>query len=404
MKIWIIHQHAVGPEQKGIIRHYRLAKELIRKGHQVVIVASSFDHFTHQEVHLSPGQICKYDDSRDVPFFWVRSPTYHQQKSKRLWNMFVFAFRIWRGRLTRELFRPDVIVGSSPSLFSAFASALLARRLKVPFIAEIRDLWPQTVIDIGPSSPRHPVIWIMRQMEKYIYKSSSKIITALPGSEGYFYQHHVAQLKVVCVPNFVDLSELPPSEFSDWDYKKFKIYYAGSHGIANGLFAVVETAHRLQLNGHRHIEFNLIGDGPLKPALQKRAQELKLENLNFMNSVPKTEIYKTLKNADAFLMPLRKANVFRWGVSPNKLFDYLALKRPLIYSIDSSFNPAIQANCGISVPPENPAALADGVLRLAALSADERAQMAERGFTFLTENFLLPHAAEKFLEALDPSN
>jgi len=156
--------------------------------------------------------------------------------------------------------------------------------------------------------------------------------------------------------------------------------FAGAHGAANGLDALLDAAKQIAHGPlGQTIQIELIGDGPEKKRLQQRAVEENITNVNFRQPVAKHEIYNVLKSADAFLMVLEDSPVFHWGVSPNKLFDYLSVGRPVIFNISTNTNLVQEAKAGITVKPGDPKALAEGIERLARLPLDERIAMGRRG-------------------------
>ena len=160
MKIWFVNHYAVPLTHVGNVRHFTLARELVKRGHDVSIVASSFIHKTLSEGVSTGKNACKHENIEGVDFLWIKTPPYKGNSWKRLWNMTVFGFRFWMGKGTRGLKRPDIIIGSSPDPLAAFAAYRVARRLKVPFVFEVRDLWPQTLVDLGRISPNHPLVRI----------------------------------------------------------------------------------------------------------------------------------------------------------------------------------------------------------------------------------------------------
>lgn len=385
LRIWIINQYAVPPDRAGGARHYKLAVQLQQRCHEVLIVAGSFDHRTRTEFRLQPGQQWLEQDIQGVPYLWLRTPPYAGNDAKRFWNMLAFAARVWRGKGLYARPRPDVILGSTPTLFAAEAAAHLARRFRVPFVLEVRDLWPDSLIDIGNFSPRHPVIRALRLLERRLYRSADHIISLLPGAVSYIEAVRGREGSVTWIPNGVDTGRIPPPPTGNGLGDRFTVTYAGAHGVANGLETVLDAAQLLAREGESRILFRLIGDGPEKARLVRRASDQGLTNVEFMEPVPKAEIFRWLWASDACLMPLKPSPVFRWGVSPNKLFDYMAASRPVIFAVDTLHDPVSRSGGGVTIPPGDPVALANAVRRLAALSPAERQLMGERGRTYVAE-------------------
>src|SRR5260370_2581184 len=170
MRVWLINHYGLPPSEPGWTRHYALARELIRSGHDVRLIASSFNHVKGVEMNWAGEELCTFERFGQVPFLILRVPPY-RSKIARLWNMFVFAFEVWLGLGTRRMRKPDIVIGSSPTLLAAFAAERLARRLRVPFVFEIRDLLPLTLIHIG-MLPKHPALLGFRIIELYLYPNA----------------------------------------------------------------------------------------------------------------------------------------------------------------------------------------------------------------------------------------
>jgi glycosyltransferase involved in cell wall biosynthesis len=394
MRIWIINHYALAPTSAGGTRHYNFARQLIRRGHEVVIIASNFNHFS-QSYTDSSAKIGEIDYTHEVPFMWIPSPPYHGNSIARFWNMIIFSLRIQRKKYLSKLFTPDVIIGSSPHLFAALSADVLCRRYKIPFLLEIRDIWPDSLIDLGRFTKHHPLIKFMKYIEHYLYKRANKIICLLPMAERYLKTKGVNPNFILQLPNAIDTDNIP-NEFlstNNFNYskktqnEKFTVMYAGAHGLANDLETVLRAARILQENGlANHIQICLIGNGPDKNRLKLIAMQEGISMVRFLDAVPKNEIFTILNQADAFLMLLKDSPVFRWGISPNKLFDYLVMARPIIFGVESPFNPIQENGAGISIKPSHPESLASAIHDLSNLSKEKLNEMGLRGREFVFKN------------------
>jgi glycosyltransferase involved in cell wall biosynthesis len=275
------------------------------------------------------------------------------------------------------------VLGSSPQLFAAWAAQRLARHFRVPFVFEVRDLWPETFVSLGHMAPRNPLVRVLAGIERHLYRTSDRIVSLLPGAGDYIVEHGGDPDKIHWVPNGIDLSLVPPlSPLPRND--KFTVVYAGAHGAANGLDKLLDAAKLIQRQSPgQHIRIRLIGDGPEKARLQRRTADEGIDVVEFLPPVAKDGIYRSLFSADAFLMLLEDSPVFRWGISPNKLFDYLACARPVLFSVSSPFDPIAEARAGISVKPGDAHALAQGILQLSQVPIAERAAMGLRGRAYV---------------------
>ncbi len=392
MNIWIFNQYAHPPDLPGGTRHYDLGRELVRRGHKVVIFATSFHHHLRRETRLNPGEYWKIENVNGVNFIWIRTPPYQRNDKWRVWNMTVFMFRAWwLGRkipdLVPEIGKPDVIIGSSPPLLTPLAAYWIAKRYRIKFVMEVRDLWPQTIIDMGGLSVHHPITKTLQFLERFLYRRAERIITLLPFAHEYITACGFPQEKIVWIPNGVDLSRFEDfvAAASPKSEKVFKVMYLGAHGQANALDVLIQTAKVIQDRGYSGIRFILVGDGPEKPKLMALAKDLGLRNVEFREPVPKSEVTKVLQEADVFLFNLEKVEVFRYGISPNKLFDYMAAGKPIISSVRTLSNPVEVTRCGLVVPPRDSKALVEAVITLYRMSPKERVEMGRRGREYVAK-------------------
>jgi glycosyltransferase involved in cell wall biosynthesis len=314
-------------------------------------------------------------------------------------NMAMFAAKVWRGVGTKQLGKPDVIIGSSPHLFGALAAERVSRRLKVPFVLEVRDLWPQTLIDLGSVSAGHPVIKGLERIERYLYKHAERIITLLPQAREHMMTKGAAGDKVVWIPNGVKLEAQTPAALPTGGV--FTVMYAGTHGLANGLDAILDAAAILQRDPvARGVRFHFVGDGPFKERLQVRCEQEGLANVVFDAPVPKGHVFGTLQRADAFIVTLRDIPLYRHGISLNKIFDYFAAARPIVFGTNDGNNPVSEARAGVVVRAEDAPAMAEAIKHLLSLTPEERYQMGLRGRRYVQEHHASTHLAQKLEEVL----
>lgn len=399
MNIIMINHYAIPPIEAGGTRHYSLAKELIARGHHVHIVAANFSHQTKTPiVPNSEEQIFErvYDE---VPFIFVNVPAYQGNSPARLLNMLSFFRQIQYSSYFKRMDFPDVVIGSSPHPFAAWAAQRMAARWGVPFIFEVRDLWPQSLIDLGRISSKHPAVRLLAQLEKYLYNHADKIITLLPGAHEYIKSIGIDAGKVIWIPNGIDFS-LYNQLFPEAEHDKFTMMYAGAHGLANGLQTIINCAEILAKDYEDKIVFRLVGDGPQKEGLKKMVTEKQLTNVQFDVPVPKQQIPSILSQADAFIVVIVDSPLYKYGISLNKIYDYLVSAKPVVIGVNAFNNPVAEAGAGITVPPENPEALAKAVLELYHMTPADREQMGLNGRTYVEENHDFRKLAARLEEVL----
>ena len=410
MNIWIFNHYAHGPDLPGGTRHYDFGRELVRRGYQVVIFASSFHHYLHRETRLQSNETWKIEDIDGVKFVWLRTFPYRGNDWRRVVNMVSYMIRSWwLGRklplLVSGIQMPDIIIGSSVHLLAVLAAYWVAKHYKVPFVMEVRDLWPQTIVDMGRLSPRHPLVLVLRLLERYLYHRAKCIITLLPGLGEYVRLLGIPIEKVVWIPNGVNLERFN----MDWkiksnNFKKFTVMYLGAHGEANALDTLIAAAKMIQDQGYRNIRFVLIGEGPMKPHLIELAKKLELTNIEFRPPVPKEEVADVLQQADVTVFVLRNLPLYKYGISLNKMFDFLAAGKPIVFGGNSETNPVREAQSGIVVPPEDPKSLAEAIIKLWKTSPREREAMGRRGRMHVEKYYSIPVLVDRLEECLNKSN
>lgn len=399
--VWILNHYAQEPGGAGGTRHYSLAKHLLSNGWKASVIASSVELNTgHQR--LSGKEKQKKIDFDGVTFLWVRTPEYVGNGGGRMKNMLVYALHVLLPSVTKDLERPDVIVGSSVHPFAAWSAAILARRFRVPFIFEVRDLWPQTLVDMGRLRADGVVTKALRKLENWLYHRADRIVVLLPQAADYIVPLGVAVDKIVWIPNGVELDGYPePPRPPVRD--SFTLMYFGAHGQANGLDVLLKAMAKLKQQPEMsHVRLRLIGDGPLKPQLQELARDLDLNNVDFGAPVPKQQIPALAAEADAFVISvLDLPQLYRYGISMNKLFDYFAAARPIIIASSAVNDPVEEAEAGVSVRPGDSVALSKAIESLVLLPVEQRAAMGRAGRAYVEKNHDFRMLAAKLAATLN---
>ena len=394
MNIWIFNHYAITPDLPGGTRHYDFAKELTERGYNVTIFASSFHYSLLRETKDYGKSSYIIEDYDGVKFVWIKTFPYSKNDWRRVLNMLSYSVRVYNVAKKIDMEKPDVIIGSSVHLFAVYAAYLLSKYYKVPFIMEVRDLWPQTLIDMGVSR-WNPFVILLGILERFLYKRAQKIISVLPKAYEYITSLGIPLEKIEWIPNGVDLKRVEHIENNFEKKTGFKVLYTGAHGIANGLDTLLDSAKILKERGYSDIVIELVGDGYEKKRLMKRALEEGLDNVFFKDPVKKDKVPEILSQADVLFFNLLAKDTFKYGISSNKLFDYLASGRPIISASNASNNPVEEAKAGITVPPEDPEAVAEAIINLYKMSEEERLKMGENGRKYVQEYHDIPVLVDK---------
>ncbi|MDQ0956285.1 glycosyltransferase involved in cell wall biosynthesis [Streptomyces sp. B4I13] len=420
MRIWIFNHYAAPPDCAAGTRHYELGRVLATKGHDVTVFASSFSHFSRREERLAPGEKVATRTIDGVHFVWVRTPTYTGNGYRRVLNMAHYAVRVLAAQ--RSLNRPDVIVGSSVHLAAVLAAWRVARARHARFVVEVRDLWPQTLIDMGALRANGLPAKLLRLVESFCCRRASAVICLLPGAADYLEGRGVPTHKIHYVPNGIaDLPRQvdpaqpagpnvahPGSQAADLidRIRRFRkdgcltAGYIGSHGPANGVATIVSAAAELRSVGHPRVAVVLVGDGQEKAACLRLAHRYGLDDVLFWPPVPKQAVPAVLAELDVTLFCLRDVAVFKYGLSSNKLFDYLASGKPVLFASNAPGGPVRESGGGVCVPAESPEAVAGALAGLAAMSDTERERMGERGRRWVYRHHGMTSLADAFLAAV----
>jgi glycosyltransferase involved in cell wall biosynthesis len=320
-----------------------------------------------------------------VPYVWIKACRYEQNNFKRVVNMVEFSSRL-AVKSFGQLPRPDVVIASSPHPFAAVNGQRLAGKYGARFIFEVRDLWPLTLLELGGHSPRHPLIRAMAWAERLGYERCDATVSLLGGAKEYMVAHGLDERKFVHIPNGIDpqvsqATEELPDEHNQVIERlksdgKLIVLYSGNHGVANALGSVIEAAALLK--DERRVHFLLVGQGPEKESLQGRVRGADLKNVTFLPPVARSQVAALTRAADLGYIGLQKKDLFKYGVSPNKLYEYMSAALPIVFAIDTIHNEVADAQCGFSVPAEDPPALADVLRTVAQVPKDQLRAMGER--------------------------
>lgn len=396
MKILYFHQHFSTPKGSAGIRSYAMAQSLIRNGHQVTMVCGSFGAGqTGLTQPFNKGMRRGVVDGIDIIEFEL---PYSNSLSflKRILIFLSFAFKSIKVALTEQY---DVVFATTTPLTAGIPGIFAKWFRRKPFVFEVRDLWPELPKAMGVI--KNPIVlWMMSVLEWTSYHSADRLVGLSPGIVDGIIKRGIAPEKVASIPNGCDL-DIFASEHQAWRPEGVKetdlmAIFTGTHGLANGLNAVLDAAVELKHRQRTDIKLVLVGDGMQKQALVERATELQLDNVVFHNPVNKAKLAGLMASADIGLQILANVPAFYYGTSPNKFFDYISAGLPVLNNYPGWLAELItNKQCGFAVPPENPQAFADALEQ----AADHREKLLEMGKNsqqVATEQFNRSILSQKF--------
>lgn len=402
-RILILNHYATRPNDAGGSRHYSLARGLTKRGWEVTICASTFDHFSKKHRFNFKGLYID-EEINNVSYQWIKTVGYEKNSITRVIGMLQFSIQSYFRNFNKKNFNYDFIIGSSVHPLSVLSAFFLSKRHGINFAFEIRDLWPETLIQIG-SLPRKSIISkLLFKLERFLSEKASMIIAVLPKIDDYLREKKIDCKKFVWIPNGTMLDYFPLNYYAS-NKKKFIVTYFGSVGNANGIDTIIDSMKYLNEQGLcKGIGLQIIGAGPLLTKIKGDALDLIQKDIvTFHDPVPKNKISNICKDTSAFIIHfLDRPSLYKYGVSPNKIFDYMACCRPIILAANVPNNYVIDANCGIVCKPENPKEIAEGIYKLSKESSDNLVSMSSRGREFVAANFSMDVLAKKLGKSIEP--
>jgi glycosyltransferase involved in cell wall biosynthesis len=399
--IWLINNYAYPPGKSNWTRHYDLGKEIIKKGVTIDIICGSFVHDRSRQI-LMKNEKNRIENHSGINYHILKGISY-KSIPKRILSMIEFMIRVFFYEKTIKN-KPDIIYGSCPHPVNGLISLYLSKKYKAKFILEIRDLWPETWIQMGWITRKNIIYKIFLIIEKMLYKKCDKIITLMPHGYKYIEQFGINKNKVEYISNGIDIKEFDKNYDIEVEESKklrrgqFNITYTGAHGIANCLDIIIDVAEKLKYNPE--IKFHLIGDGPEKSNLQIKTKEKNLSNVEFYDPVKKNEVPNILKQSDILIVTVKKSVLYEYGISFNKIFEYMASKKATIFSGNVSNDLIRESKGGISIDSENIDEIKNAILNLYSLDNEERETMGKNARKYV-EKFSTQNLGEKLFGLIE---
>ncbi|ARN70869.1 glycosyltransferase WbuB [Nonlabens tegetincola] len=405
MHILLIHQYFLEKNDGGGSRFNEMTKSWAAQGHQVTVLAGMVHYATGKKEERYKGKFVFKDENFYENVDVIRchvSESYNSSFLGRLWAYFSFVFSSIYAGLFKVKAKHDVILVTSPPLFVGITAYVLSLLKRLPFVFEVRDLWPESAIDTGVLKNKL-IIKFAYWFEDFIYKKAKLINVLTPAFRTKLIEKGVPSDKIIFIPNAADfsLAETVQADFDALAFKKglgledkFVITYVGAHGVANHLIQLLDAAELLK---DTKIVFQLIGSGMRKDQLIEEKNNRSLDNVIFREPVAKAEVFKYILSSDMGASVLKKVDTFK-TIYSNKTFDYMSCKKPTLLAIDGVSRELIEeADCGIYVEPENASAIAQGIRQIMA-NEKRLLEMGINGYHHAKINFDRTVLATRYLE------
>ena len=383
-------------------RTYEHCREWVKAGHEVTVI-SCVPH--HPMGKAYPGYRNRlFQSERKDGIRAIKVLTYITANEGFLKRTFNYVFYMVMAIVVAPfLARADVVISTSPQFFNGLAGYFVSRLKRCPWVLEIRDLWPESILAVGAIQNRR-VIAALEWVERFVYRKADHIVPVTNAFRQHIIARGGASERITVIRNGVDLALFKPAECDEAFARKigvagkFVASYVGTHGMAHGLDTILEAADRLRDNPR--IVFLLVGDGAERARIEAKARTMNLPNVVMLGQQPKAMMPAIWSVSDVSLVLLRKLDLFK-TVIPSKIFESMAMKRPIILGVEGESREIIEeGSAGLCIEPENAGELAAALLRLAG-DPQEYARMQESGYRFVCEQFDRTVSARRYLGVLE---
>jgi len=403
MKIMLFHQYFLGKNDPGGSRWNQFSKYFTQDNENTIdVMAGNIHYATGKQVGKSVWYSKEIIGANiTVHRTWTYAG-YNVNFLGRLIGYFSYTFSsLWKSLFLKK---PDIIIVTSPSLFVGISALVLSKIKRIPFIFEVRDLWPESAIATGVLTNQY-LIRILYSFEKTLYRHAQKIVVLTPAFKKDIVKRFPHfENKIEVITNAADFDLMKPDCKDNWVREKYgwkdkKVFaYFGAHGVANDLMQVIEVAKKFKDN--ENILFVLVGDGMQKPLLKQKVKLYGLDNIQFFDSVSKEKVGDFINASDVCMAILKKTDTFK-TVYPNKIFDYMSCQKPCLVTIDGISRELIEdAKCGYFAEPENDDAFYEVIKKFLSLSEKQMEHMGISGFNYVHKKFDRKELSDKYLKLL----
>lgn len=391
--VWFFHHYATPPSMSGLTRSYYFASHLKKKGIQSIIFSSSFLHYSGENL-IEINAKYKEMHENDVHFIFLKTSPYRKSKFLRAINILQYYLKLFPAakRTFASNGKPHAIIGSSAHPLAALAAIQLGKKYKCKSIVEVRDLWPESMIAYGILGPKSPLIKLMYAGEKFLYKNADCIVFTMEGGTKYIQDKKwgndqggsINLQKVYHINNGVDLDEYDlnkkTSSYNDVDLDNpniFKVVYTGSVRKANNLFLLISAAQYIRKNSGKDIRFFIFGDGNERESLQDYCRENGIDNVYFKGRVERACIPSVLSKSNLNILNYSGNEIWKYGGSQNKLFEYLASGKPVLSTITMGYDIIEKYAAGLSLNSQTGESIANAIISITQMDAKQYQEMSK---------------------------
>lgn len=406
MKSILLINHYAGSISMGMeFRPYYLAREWINAGYKVCIVTANYSHLRQNNPqNRKTGDV---EDIDGISYYWINTNRYKSNGIARALSIFKFCISIiLSAKKIVKQFSPNFVIASSTYPFDIYPAKLISNLVNGKLIHELHDMWPLSLIELGGMSERHIFVQLVRLAENYIYKNIDAEISILANTKDYMVKHGLLPSKFFHIPNGIVIDSFSARQELSHSIKslletirekgEFICCFFGSHTKSYGLDLLLEAKQ-----GCKGITLLFVGDGYFKKELMKYVEDERIEDVYFLDAIPKEEIQSLLQMVDCIYVGTNGSMIFRYGISMNKLYDAMYSGKPIILAADSPNNLVQISQCGRVVFPINKEKLKEALLEMHNMDYAELKEMGKRGHDFVVENCNYSIISSSFLRILE---
>ena len=409
MNILLINHYAGSPEMGMEFRPYYFAREWVKMGHKVDIIAADYSHLRRKNPEVKEDFQSEVIDG--INYHWVITNKYEGNGVQRAKTMAKFVYKLWsKAKWIVNEYEPDVVICSSTYPLDTYAGQRIRKlsKKKVKLIHEVHDMWPATLVELGSMSKRNPFVVAMQRAENSAYKNSDCVFAMLEYTKEYMVEHGLKEDKWHWIPLGINLNEWDSEHDLTESHKtvlsklksdgKYIVGYFGGHAMSNALDTLIDCAQR---EDNQEVHFVLVGDGVEKKKLQDRVKNEKIDNVTFLPPIGKDEVPSLLNYFDCIYIGAHKSPLYRFGLCMNKMVDAMMSGKPIICAITAQETWIEQSKCGINVGSDNIDGVIDSIERMKNIYEDDKTIISKNGQRFVKEHLDIIKLANKTIKIIE---